>query len=109
VANAIARRHNGEEAPVDQRSPDADYVAGPDDPERARRLAWAELLRRVFAEDVLRCRRCGGEMRLIAVIENPAVSTKILKHLGLWNRGPPRPRHVVVAPADSEPTYDEVA
>ena len=41
-------------------------------------------------------------MRLIAVIENPAVIERILRHLGLWNRGPPRQRHVVVEPADHE-------
>jgi hypothetical protein len=51
------------------------------------------------------CARCGGEMRLIAVIEAPAVIEKILRHLGLWQRGPPRGRHVVVEPADREPLY----
>ena len=83
--------------------PDADYLSGPDDPGRARRLAWADLLRRVFAEDVLVCSKCGGEMRLVAVIEDPAVIEKILRHVGLWQRGPPRGRHVVVEPADREP------
>ena len=34
-------------------------------------------MKRVFAEDLLRCGRCGGEMRLVAVIENPAVTEKI--------------------------------
>ena len=82
--------------------PSADYLLGPDDPERARRLAWADLLQRTFADDVLRCGRCGGELRLSAVIEDPAVIERILKHLGLWQRGPPRPRHVVVAPAERE-------
>ena len=90
---------------VDQRPPDADSLVGPDDPERARRLAWSDLLRRVWDEDVLRCSRCGGEMRLIAVIEDPAVIEKILSHLGLWQRGPPRSRHVVVEPADHESSY----
>jgi hypothetical protein len=59
----------------------------------------------VFAEDVLRCSRCGGEMRLIAVIEDSAVIERILRYLGLWNRGPPRQRRVVVEPADHEPSY----
>jgi hypothetical protein len=39
---------------------------------RARRLAWADLLRRVFAVDVLECPRCGGRMRLLATIHPPA-------------------------------------
>jgi hypothetical protein len=41
-------------------------------------------------------------MRVLAVIEDPAVIEKILTHLGLWQRGPPRGRHVVVDPADRE-------
>jgi len=84
---------------------DTDYLAGPDDPGRARRLTWSDLMKRVFAEDVLRCSRCGGEMRLIAVIQDPAVAERILRHLGLWQRGPPQGRHVVVEPADREPSY----
>jgi hypothetical protein len=90
---------------VDPRPPAADYVAGPDDPERARRLAWADLFQRVWREDVLVCQRCGGPMRLIAVIEDPAVIEKILRHVGLGQRGPPRARRVVVEPADHAPSY----
>jgi hypothetical protein len=33
-----------------------------------RRYAWPELLRRVFAVDVLRCGVCGGRRKLIAQI-----------------------------------------
>jgi hypothetical protein len=68
---------------VDQRPPDADYVAGPDDPKRARRLDWSELLRRGWQADVLRCGRCGGVMRLVAVIEDPAVIERILRYVKL--------------------------
>jgi hypothetical protein len=59
-------------------------------------------MKRVFAADVLRCSRCGGEMRLLAVIEAPAVIEKILRHVGLWERGPPAGRRVVVEPAEHE-------
>jgi hypothetical protein len=92
---------------VDQQGPEPapDYPPGPDDPERARRLAWSDLLRRVWHEEVLVCSRCGGEMRVLAVIEAPAVIEKILSHLGWWQRGPPRSRHVVVEPADHESSY----
>jgi hypothetical protein len=94
---------------VDPRPPErphgADCLVGPDDPERARRLAWADLFQRTFREDVLVCQRCGGEMRVLAVIEDPAVIEKVLRHLGLWQRGPPHGRHVVVDPADREPSY----
>jgi len=33
---------------------------------RRRRYAWAELLKRVFAVDVLQCDHCGGRMRILA-------------------------------------------
>jgi uncharacterized protein YbaR (Trm112 family) len=56
---------------------------GPSHPTRARRLDWATLLRRSFALDVLACPRCQGPMRLISVVESPAVIGKILAHLGL--------------------------
>ena len=60
-------------------------VPPPNDPTRARRLAWATLLRRTFQIDVLVCPRCAGPMRLISVIEDPAVIRAILTHLGLWS------------------------
>ena len=44
-------------------------------------------------------------MRLSAVIEDPAGIEQILRHLGLWQRGPPRQRHVVIAPTAHEPLY----
>ncbi len=56
----------------------------PPGPGRARRAwAWADLMRRVFAIDVLACAGCGGRLRLLATIEDPATVTKILAHLGL--------------------------
>ena len=47
------------------------------------RTDWAELLRRVFAIDVLRCARCGGSMRLIAFVKKKSVAENILRHLKL--------------------------
>jgi hypothetical protein len=52
--------------------------------------AWADLLRRTFAIDVLACPECGGRLRLLATIEDTAVVEKILRHLGL-PIGPPVP------------------
>jgi hypothetical protein len=48
-----------------------------------RRLAWAELLQRVFAVDAVCCPRCGARMRLFAAIEDPEVACKILACLDL--------------------------
>ena len=56
---------------------------------RPRRLAWADLLRRVFAIDVLRCRGCGGRMRILAAIHPPEATQAILASLGLPVRAPP--------------------
>ena len=64
--------------------------SAPDGPAlRPRRLAWAELLRRVFAVDVLECPRCGGRMRLLAAIQPPDVTQAILDCLDLPSRAPP--------------------
>ena len=41
---------------------------------------WAALLRRVFALDVLACPRCGGRLRVIAIVQNPAVVRALLAH-----------------------------
>ena len=37
------------------------------------RMSWARLLKRVFEFDLEHCPQCGGEFRIIAAIEEPAV------------------------------------
>ena len=49
-------------------------------------------MRRSLGLDVLDCPRCGHRMELIAAIEDPAVARRILEHLGLSTRAPPRGR-----------------
>ncbi len=56
---------------------------------RPRRLAWAELMRRVFKVDVLKCLECNRRMRLIATIDQPEVIRAILGSLGIRARPPP--------------------
>ena len=47
---------------------------------------------RTFGFDALACSRCGGRLRLIALIEEAAVIGRILRHLGLPTEVPtPRP------------------
>ncbi len=53
-------------------------------------MSWARLLKRVFDIDIEHCPQCGGTLKIIAAIEDLAVITKILAHLGLPNRAPPR-------------------
>jgi hypothetical protein len=54
------------------------------------RMSWAQLLKRVFAINLTTCPQCGGPLTLLATIEEPAVIVKILTHLGLPTRAPPR-------------------
>lgn len=60
--------------------------------------AWAACLRKVFEVDAIRCEKCGGEMKLAAVIVEDAELDRILAHQG-WSvefpktrasRAPPR-------------------
>jgi len=44
-------------------------------------MSWAQRLKRVFAIDIESCRRCGGKLRVIASIEDPAFIERILAHL----------------------------
>ncbi len=54
------------------------------------RMSWARLLKRVFDIDVEHCPHCGGKLKIIAAIEEPGVIARILAHLGLPTRAPPR-------------------
>ena len=55
--------------------------------ERHRAMSWAQRLKRVFGIEVETCEVCGGKVRVIASIEDPAAIGKILRHLG--SRGLP--------------------
>jgi hypothetical protein len=52
---------------------------------QAARAAWAKLIRKVYEVDPLVCPKCGAQMRVIALIEDPAVIERILSWLGLWH------------------------
>jgi hypothetical protein len=45
-------------------------------------MRWARLLKRVFDIDVERC-ACGGQLKILAAIDEPVVIVRILTHLGL--------------------------
>ncbi len=68
----------------------AEDLEGASHPTRSARMSWARLLKRVFDIDIEHCPHCGGTMKIIAAIEQPAVISKILDHLGLPTRAPPR-------------------
>jgi hypothetical protein len=80
--------------------PPAGYV-------RPKYFTWAGLLERTFAIDVLACPECGGRLRLIAIITDPAVIQKILDHLDLPTEAPiPTPAQVVGWLPGAEPPTD---
>jgi hypothetical protein len=54
------------------------------------RLSWAKLLKHVFDLDLEHCPNCGGELKITAAILDQPVIEKILTHLGLQARAPPR-------------------
>jgi len=56
--------------------------SAPSGSSRSRRLPWADLLRRVFADDVLRC-PCGGRRSVVALVANPTMARTLLATLGL--------------------------
>ncbi len=75
--------------PVNAHTSSADHAEAPPAAALAR-LSWATLLKRVFDIDIEQCPHCGGPLTIIAAIVDPTVIAKILKHLGLSARAPPR-------------------
>jgi hypothetical protein len=67
---------------------------------RRRRIPWAQLLKRTFKIDVLKCDKCGGRMKLVAVVFDPPTIATTLRALGLPVRAPP------IAPARSRSLLD---
>jgi hypothetical protein len=61
------------------------------------RVPWAELLRRVWHIEALRCEHCGGRLRPVALIQDPAEAERYLRARGEFttlpgparSRGPP--------------------
>jgi len=51
---------------------------------------WAELLARSFAVDVLRCPRCQGRMKLLAIVKDPTRIVPYLTVEGEPTEAPPR-------------------
>ena len=49
-------------------------------------------MKRTWGLSVLDCRRCGSRMELIAAIEDARIAARILCHLRLPTRAPPRGR-----------------
>ena len=70
-------------------------------PSCAHRLGWAALLARVFGADLSASAACGGRLRIIAALTDPASIRTYLEGVGLPAmpppRAPPQPQFELVA------------
>lgn len=80
------------------------------EPVRVPSKTWRQLIQKVWEVDPLRCPRCGGEMKIVALIQEAGVIERILKHLGLWKERTAAPPNAEVAEAwpAVECDYEEV-
>jgi hypothetical protein len=78
-AEVVPRPASGGAAPGASAAPDATAATS---------AGWADLMRRAFEVDVLACPRCGGRLRLIALLEAGDVTARILRHLRLPSEVP---------------------
>ena len=56
---------------------------------KAKRSAWARLIKKVYEVDPLICLKCGNEMRIMSVITDKTQVMRILRHLWKIGRAPP--------------------
>ena len=79
--------------------PDSESEHAESDFLRSRRRSWARMIRRIFEVDPLLCPDCGGQMKVIAVLTDPEVVDRILRHIKAkqekekeQEQAPPAPR-----------------
>jgi hypothetical protein len=58
-------------------------------PDRKRYLDWSQLLRRVFAADLLTCEKCGGRRKVTAFLPSSREAREVLDRLGYDATAPP--------------------
>ena len=71
--------------------------------------SWARLIKKIYEVDPLICPVCGGNMRIIAFIEDYKVVKKILDYLGVdeFRRDRPPPKRLAVADSFDEYAYGD--
>ncbi len=89
------------ETPADGEANEEENDTAPCAHAPGRWTAWATLMRRVFAVDVLECPNCGSKMKILATIHPPKATTAILESLGLSSRPPPIAPPPACYPADA--------
>ena len=88
----------------------SDFIGVANRPASHAHSAARHLIPRVWREDPLGCRVCQNPTRVIAVIDDPRVVEKVLRHLGAWHDPPARlpPPRAYERCADVAPTPDYV-
>jgi hypothetical protein len=67
-----------------------------ENPKRIPSKGWAERIRKVYKVDPMGCPRCGGRMKVVAIITEYAVVGRIIDHLKLtFVAAKPPPSHVL--------------
>jgi hypothetical protein len=68
--------------------------------------SWARLIHKVYQADPLKCRSCGGKLRVVAYVSDPIAVRRIMQELGLSPeqkpKPPPAPSEVRRVPVDEE-------
>jgi hypothetical protein len=103
-SNAARGKRKKAAAPGELSSPGEvpEGEAAPQSADRAAlRRRWAEMIRRVYEVDPLVCPRCGGEMRVVGFITQPAVIKRILDHLRKREKVARPPPHAPQSTASS--------
>ncbi|MFW6234287.1 MAG: hypothetical protein ACOC4I_02790 [Spirochaetota bacterium] len=72
----------------------------------ARKRAWARLLAKVYEVDPFVCPKCGADMKVIAVIEDPEELGRILRHPGRRAEQQPKAATRLVKIGRSPPGFD---
>jgi len=78
---------------------ESEYVIEGDQYNKGANKSWARLIQKIYEVDPLICPKCGGQMRIIAFIEDYGVVRKILDYLGIYEfkRDRPPPKKPAVA------------
>lgn len=90
MLDGVYRNTEGEPVFREARAPSRDELAGLLEKIIARLLKMLTCQGYLVGEQGMTCPQCGGEFKIIAAIEEPAVIVRILTHLGLPARAPPR-------------------
>jgi len=107
----------GKSAYTYQSESDHRFVIGDSERVGCPSRTWRELIKKIWNTDPLLCPKCGGEMRLISLIEDRQVIEDILRHLSLWEEkdgpsglAPPEPPfrlELTYAPVDDDQFYPD--